>query len=492
VANDSTSSNLRSISQGATLFILGKAINDGLRVVLNAILTNAIGASLYGIYAYGNVIKSFFVLLGRLGSDKAILKFVPQEDGESRKRYFGLAVLTTILAGTGFGAFLYVFAPTITELTIQRPLLTEVLQVISVVIPFVALTETINSVFKALELLQYQVFVSRVVSPIVRLFGVGVALLLGYSLVGITAMLAVAAVIVLIVGLWIFKSRVSLRPSFSQSRDEVTEFYDFSLPLTFNETGSFLNRNVDVLMVGMLLSGTIVGIYNVSIMLTTALAIPLGAFGQLFPPIASRLYSEGNIEELQALYTHITRWVFTLALFPAAAMTIFAEEVLTIFGPSFAAGVPILTLFVVGQLTNAAVGPSGYVLMMTGHQKLTMANQWLLGTCNIVLNYVFINEFGGIGAALATGGILALTNIIRVAEVWYTERLLPYSVTFVKPIVACVMASAVMVAVRLKLSGVSLLIAGGILGAVVFGATLLQLGIEDEDKEFFSKLLSEA
>lgn len=492
MTDNSENSNLRSISQGAALFILGKAVNDGLRVVINAILTNAIGATLYGIYAYGNVIKSFFVLTGRLGSDKAILKFIPQEDGESRRRYFGLAVITTIAVSTGLGFLLYISAPVITDLTVQNPLLTEVLQVISFVIPIAALTKTITSVFKALELLQYQILVSRVASPIVKLLGVLVALFLGYSLVGITAALVVAALVVLLVGLLILRARVSLHPSFNLSKDEVRNFYDFSVPLTFNETGSFLNRNVDVLMVGILLSGSVVGIYNVSLMLTTALAIPLGAFGQLFPPVASRLYSEEKVGELEALYTRVTRWVFTLALFPAAALLIFAQEVLSMFGPSFTTGVPILTLFVIGQLTNAAVGPSGYVLMMTGHQKLTMLNQWVLGTSNIVLNYVFITQFGSIGAALATGGILAATNIIRLIEIWYTERLMPYSLTFFKPIVACLIASGAMAAVSLELSGLTLLIGGTVIGVVVFSATLVQLGIEDEDKEFFSELLSEA
>ena len=109
--------------------------------------------------------------------------------------------------------------------------------------------------------------------------------------------------------------------------------------------------------------------------------------------------------------------VYAVATSVAWIVDIF-DRSLSIFGQGFAAGSEVLSLFVVGELVISVVGPSSYVLTMTNHQYLRMINEWGSGILNVVFNYIFITQFGLIGAALATAGILAFVNIVRVIEVW--------------------------------------------------------------------------
>jgi len=155
------------------------------------------------------------------------------------------------------------------------------------------------------------------------------------------------------------------------------------------------------------------------------------------------------------------------------------------------AGSVVLVLFVLSQLTNAAVGPSGYLLMMTGHQDLTMFNQLFAGTLNVVLNYLLILELGFIGAAVATASILSLVNVVRVFEVWYLERLQPYAMNFFKPIGAAVCAGGTMYLFSWVLAGYILLFTGGAVGVVVFSIVLYALGIEQDDRHFFEQLVEQ-
>jgi O-antigen/teichoic acid export membrane protein len=168
---------------------------------------------------------------------------------------------------------------------------------------------------------------------------------------------------------------------------------------------------------------------------------------------------------------------------------VLGSEVLTVFGSGFSTGELVLAFFLLGQLLNAAVGPSGYLLLMTDHQYLVSLNQTTFGVLNLLLNYFFIIEFGMVGAAAATAAILGTLNIVRLFEVWHYERMVPYSRHFVKPLVAIVMAGGVVVGCRQFFSGLVLVVGGGALGGVVYLGVLVVMGIEPNDIEFAREYL---
>jgi len=493
-ADDETvTPSLRSITRGASLSIAGRILSNGLGFVINLLLTRGLDAGLYGIFAYGNTLMSIVSIFARLGSGKSILRFLPEyeETPALRNGVLGLAYLTALIASVVMGAVLYFVAPLVTEYTLDNPLLTDVLRILAIVLPFNTLSNLTNSVFRGLERLEYQIFLSSIVSPITRILFIGAALLLGYSLLGVVTAIAIGGVVVFGVALLVLFARTDLRPGLDQSYGQSREFYNFSLPLTLKDLGSFLYNRVDILMVGFFLAESSVGIYKIAIVISTMLVIPLGAFNQLFPPVASRLYSNDEMSELESVYSIVTRWTFTVALLPALGAILYRTEVLAIFGPEFTAGGWVLVLFALAQLTNCAVGPSGFMLMMTDHQYINLANQWTLGVLNAILNYVFILEFGLIGAAVATASVLAGINLLRVVEVWYTERLFPYSWKFWKPVGAAAGAGIVMAICQLFAAGFALLIIGGGSGALAFVGILYILGIEEDDREFFEGAIAD-
>ena len=161
-----------------------------------------------------------------------------------------------------------------------------------------------------------------------------------------------------------------------------------------------------------------------------------------------------------------------------------------LFGEEFTAGALVLTLFVIGKSVVAFSGPSNDLLMMTDHQYAVMINHWAFGVVNVVLNYFLIIELGFIGAAISTAAVLAVLNIVRVLEVWYFEGLIPYSRRLWKPIIAALVALAVMYGTSLVLSGLLLLIAGSSAGGVVYLCVLYLLGIEQRDKQMLNDYYS--
>jgi O-antigen/teichoic acid export membrane protein len=488
---DFTLSSLESVTQGASLYIIGRVAKQLIDFVTSLVLTRSLGTSLYGVYAYLSVVFTVFRVFTRLGGNTSMLRYLPEYEDDPRMQnaMLTLAYLTSLVASVIVAVVVYVSAPLISSATLDQPIFVEVLRIGAIVIPFNTLAKISYATFRAIERMEYNILVSSILDPIFRLVFVGGGVVLGYSVIGATAGLVVAGFLSLVSALYIIYSRTELGSFDFPRKTVMKEYYNYSVPLTFNQIGSFLYNRLDILMVGFLLSGSAVGIYNISVMLAGVIAIPLAAFSQIFPPIASKLYHNEETSELTDVYRTVTRWIFTVSLFPGIAVMVYAEEILSLFGEGFTDGVLVLILFTIAQLTNSAVGPSGFLLMMTDHQYLTMTNQVVSGTLNAVLNYVFILEYGFIGAAVATASVLTVINMVRVIQLWYLEGVHPYNRKYIKPITAGVVAVSAMYLVSTVLGGYPLLLIGGIAGATSFGVTLYIIGFEQEEVDILKRMI---
>lgn len=485
--NSESDSSLETITRGASLFFVGRVCLNALGFVFNVIMTRALGSALYGVFSYSHMLLGILISFSQLGTGKTLLRFVPAfSDDPTRQNWTTyLAYLTALVGSSLAGVALFVLAPTITALTLNDPLMTTVLRIMAIALPFHTLSNITYSLFRAIEKVEYQVLVSNLLKPVIRLLAVAAAILLGYSLIGIVAALAIGAILTFGSAVSILYLKTEIRPLGDRTSGSATSFYNFSIPLTLSDVGEKLYSRIDILIVGLFLTSEDVGVYRVAILLTGFLTLPLTGINQLFPSIASGLYSDGRMDELESVYRIVTRWVFTVVIPPALAIVVYRSEVLRIFGDDFTGGTVVLVLFAFAQLTNNAVGPSGFLLMMTDHQYLTLVNQWMLGILNVVLSYLLVLRLGFIGVAVATAWTLAFINVVRVFEVWYVERLTPYSWKYWKPMAAGFCTTAVMAGWKPFLGGYPLLVVGTATGSAAFLGALFVLGIEEEDRDFY-------
>lgn len=486
---------LSTISAGASFHYMGKIIKKLLQFVFNFILSRGLGASGYGIYSYAVSIVSILIVFFRFGSGKSLLRFLPeyQNDKPQQVKYLGLAYLTTIVSGVIAGILLYGLAPLISAVTINSMLFENSIRIFSILLPFNIIINITSEVFRALEKMKYKVYIQNILNPLVKIFTAGVAMILGYSLLGVISAIAIGTILVFMISIsLLFKySELHMKMISKPTKNDIVQYYKFSLPLTFQDVGSIFYRRIDILMIGFFLSEVSVGVYQISILIATLLVLPLEGVNQLFPPIASKLNVNSQMNDLEYVYEFVTRWSFTMSFPIGLILIIYSHDILSIFGPKFTIGAKVLAVYSIGQLANTAVGPSGYLLMMTNHQNLTMINQWILGIFNVMLNYILILEFGLIGAAIATTSVLIAINMLRVIEVWYTEKLHPYSASFWKPIFSGTITGIVLILTDYLLSGFISLIVGTIIGFGLYIVTMLVIGVGRRDREIIEEIINE-
>jgi O-antigen/teichoic acid export membrane protein len=110
----------------------------------------------------------------------------------------------------------------------------------------------------------------------------------------------------------------------------------------------------------------------------------------------------------------------------AAALIILPGVYLGLFGSSFHSGVTAVVIVACAQLVNAAAGPTGTVLIMTGKERIAVRGVAAGLLANVVLAVVLVPLLGVTGGAIAFAVSLALWNIILVV---IARRLVGINVT---------------------------------------------------------------
>jgi len=165
-----------------------------------------------------------------------------------------------------------------------------------------------------------------------------------------------------------------------------------------------------IIMIGFLLTPKDVAVYSAAAATAGVVSFPLEATSALSAPRFAALHARKRPGELVSLLANVVRWTFWPSLTVAVILIAFGPIVLRLFGPEFEKGYVLLVILTSGQLVNAAVGPVGVLLSMTGHQALTA---WVLGICailGVVLGLALTQIWGSVGTAFAFSGAMVLWN----------------------------------------------------------------------------------
>jgi O-antigen/teichoic acid export membrane protein len=148
----------------------------------------------------------------------------------------------------------------------------------------------------------------------------------------------------------------------------------------------------------------------------------------------------------------------------------------------------VLLVFLVGRFTANAAGASGLLLSMTNNQYTVMWLDWGLAVSNVVLTYVFVLEFGLVGAALGTSTSMVVQNALQVGFLLRYEGLWPFDRTFLRPIAAGVGMTGAMIGFRAALDGPVALVVGPVAGLLAFVGLLAAIGTGPRDRLVVSEL----
>jgi hypothetical protein len=139
-----------------------------------------------------------------------------------------------------------------------------------------------------------------------------------------------------------------------------------------------------------------------------------GAFWVLYPPLAARQWSQGDMHSLRLSYWRTALWV-ALASYPTLVLsTGFAEPtVTTLLGERYAASAELLVITALGFWFQSATGFSAIMLATAGRLRWLFWSNIVTLVIGVGLSFWLIPPYGAWGAAVSMSVALIVSNIIR-------------------------------------------------------------------------------
>ena len=234
---------------------------------------------------------------------------------------------------------------------------------------------------------------------------VGLSQALSLELTSETVMAArfIAAAISFLVGAWLLVRRIPKEIRNSTPRFEMKAWSKSSIPLLFIVGTGIIGSQINMLILSGLQSPESAGIYQVATRGAELVAFSLVVVNMAIQPTISKLYSLGEMQNLQRVITIAARGTLGLAIPFALILGVFAEPLLgTVFGSEFERGASSLTILCVAQVIAAASGSVGQILYMTGHERDASIGIFIGFAVNIIASLIFIPIWDIAGAATAS------------------------------------------------------------------------------------------
>lgn len=195
-----------------------------------------------------------------------------------------------------------------------------------------------------------------------------------------------------------------LFPGFAsvRARYETSEWRSRSFKLWISNGLEAANQYLDVLLIGYLMSPAVAGAYFVTTRLANAFATASDTMHMFSTRHIPDLYYRGEFKQLNTLLNSVA--ALTLAVIAAGMVVILGggHLLLAIFNEAYVPYYPALAVLCLGTAALAASGPSGSILMLTGHEGRYLRIIGLTVLLRAAGFFLLIPFFGIMGAVSAT------------------------------------------------------------------------------------------
>lgn len=378
-------------------------------------LARWMGRTEYGIYEYAISWSLVLAIPVSLGLPRAVLRFISeyrvrQAWGELR----GL-LLSSWQLTAGVGLLLSLGSVEIISFLNRHGGLVYAPVLLAGVwlIPLQALTQLQEDMARGIDNITLAYGPSKVLWPLLILLGGffftqnahGLSSIL---MIRVASVALLAVVLFQVIWLWVkFDGEIGAEKPTYQLRSWLL----VALPLLFDRAFETLLQQIDILMLGSLVGAGSVGIYTAAAKTAIWTNFVIQSLNLVAAPAYAILYVQEDREELQKVVSAVTLWIFAPSVIIAVTLAIFAQPILSVFGPEFLEAHWALKVLIIGQLIDVLCGSVGNLMVMTGNQNKSLMVSASCALINLILNAILIPRYGVVGAAIATSSTLIVWNV---------------------------------------------------------------------------------
>ena len=420
--------------------MVASVFGNGISYLFSIELARLLGPGDFGVYALGLTLFNVLVLLTSQSVGTAGIRYVSQALGLDQVHQVRRTILATLLltvAGSCISASsLLLLSKRVALSVYAQPELAPVLTMFALAIPLAATSYVLVSILQAFQSLKYAVIVRYLWEPVGKTC-LGLSLfMLGFGLEGVVTGIVITFVIAVLIGGQALRRQWKLLPQASNELTiiDVVKITRFCGPLLVSNIFGVIAPRSDILILGYWASSYETGVYQSALQTAGVIALVLGAFETALAPSIARVLAQKHLGRLCDLYQSGARLVFALTIPLFVLISLFAKDILGMFGSGFSVGSACLIVLSLGHLVNSAASSPNHVLLMDGRSRIVMANTIIVGVVQVAAISVLAPFWGMIGVAIATASGLVTLAALRIVQVWRIYRIHPFTWNLLKPL----------------------------------------------------------
>lgn len=408
----------------------------------NLLIQRGLHSSFFGLYSLSMSVVTLVSSIFDLGMDNAMVRYMAIYRGKKQTHLLrSLTIFCTTMVGiTGIlGGLLVLFFATPLATLQHKSDIAPFLQFMAPLVPLLCLQTVWLGGLQGLREFKQRVLIQRFIIPLSTFLLMLIAILFFRDIVGIVVVTFLGVLLTDVVNLYfLFRavSRLTKTDTGEREKYQAREWMGFAVPNFLTTIISTVLDSIDTLLLAFYVPAAAIGQYAAGLKITGFISMPLSTLNVIFTPTIAELYAKKEMQKLAAMFKIMTKWSITLCLPIFGVTVIFAVPLLEISGRDFVSGWPLMVVLAIGDILTAAAGSVGYMLLMTGHQRVSVLNSIAVVILNLFLGVILTQRYGAFGTAISTSAALIIINAIRLLEVRLLLKMHPYRRDTLKPLAA--------------------------------------------------------
>ncbi|WP_261903472.1 flippase [Vibrio fortis] len=402
----------------AAVALTVKVVGAAGAFLLNVVIAQFLGAEQAGYFFLAQAILVILSIFIRQGLDNALVRYIAgyrvDNNQASIAGIYHLALTRVLPLGMLSTIVLWFCSDWVAESVFTKPPLGSVLAWSSFAIVPIALSQLHGFCFQGQKRIAHAMFFESAALS-------SLAILIIWIMKPVdadsTMQLYLSASIV-VCGMSFLLWNRARKPMFSRlEKNEKRRVSDTSKSLFTIVIMAQVTQWAGQLTLGAWSSAEDVALFSVAQRTAMLTAFILIAVNAIAAPKFAEAYKQGDLNQVRSVAKMSGRLMTICALPIVGFMMFFAPWLMSFFGEEFIQGADVLRILALGQFINVITGSVGYLLQMTGYEKIFRNNVITSSLITIVGSVVFIPVFGLVAAAWVTTIAIATQNLLCVYQV---------------------------------------------------------------------------
>jgi O-antigen/teichoic acid export membrane protein len=427
---DSIGQDASDLQRGVTVNLAGYVLKLANPILL-ILVVRLYGATAFGIFTLVQAVMMLGARFAALGLDKALLWWVPRQDGARAREGIrpalwaastGAALVTVALL---LASSTRVLAWAGVSTALSTPLRLMALGTIPQVV-----TDLLLHACMGRRRMEAQVLVKDTLVPTLLVAG-GLALYWSPARAVGLPLAYLVSTLAGVLAAWFFFARVFRGTPWpeGEGRRPPPDIVRYAGPMWLAEMSNSLLLRMDTTMVAALVGDlALVGVYAIVVRIANQIRDIRRSFDPIVLAIASRIGHVADPARLAAGFSYATFLVTVTQIPVFVFLLVFARDLMPLYGEGFGGATTPIVILCAFWLFNGVASLAGIVVAAYGKSRLTLFNTLFAIAVQAAASFVLIPRYQLVGAALSVGiaytaqGCLQVVQMRRVTGGWNYNR----------------------------------------------------------------------